>query len=71
MGTGNPAPLRNEFSRNKLRAEGEGMVKRPRTLRAGSFNVRGCGAEGKMDEIGRFFDSRKMDVLSLSETKFK
>ena len=47
------------------------MVKCPRTLRVGSLNVHGCGAEGKMEEIGRLFDSRKMDVLALSETKLK
>ena len=33
--------------------------------------MRGCGVDGKMEEIGRMFESRNMDVLALSETKLK
>ena len=71
MGAGNPSPLKFLLSRNRHGAEGEGMVKRPRTLRLGSLNVRGCGVEGRMEEIGSMFERRRMDVLALSETKLK
>ena len=33
--------------------------------------MRGCGVVGKMEEIGRLFESRNLDVLALSETKLK
>ena len=43
-------------------------------LLVGALNVRGVsspGTEWKMEEIGRMFESRGMDVLALSETKMK
>ena len=48
-----------------------GGRKLPRAIRCGSMNVRGCGVNGKMEEIGRMFNDRKLDVLALSETKLK
>ena len=39
-----------------------------RTLKIISLNVRGCGAVEKMEEIGRMFVNRKIDVLALKET---
>ena len=40
-------------------------------LRMGCLNVRGCGEVEKRDEIGCTFEERKLDVLSLSETKLR
>ena len=42
-----------------------------RTLTVGCLNVRGCGDEGKREEIGNLFQRRNFDVLALSETKLK
>ena len=39
----------------------------PRILRCGYMNVRGCGVQGKMEEIGMLFENRGLDVLALSE----
>ena len=33
--------------------------------------MRGCGVEGKMEEVGSMFEKRGLDVLALSETKLK
>ena len=71
MGAGNSSPLKFLLSRNRHGVEGEGMVKHPRTLRLGSLNVRGCGLEGRMEEIGSMFERRRIDVLALSETRLK
>ena len=45
-----------------------GRVTAPGTLRVGSLNVRGCGAdEVKREMIGRMFVRRKLDVLAMGE----
>ena len=33
--------------------------------------MRRCGLDGKMEEFGRVFESRILDVLTLNETKLK
>ena len=52
------------------------LVKAPtkqiQKLYVGSLNVGGCSSMiEKREEIGRLFESRRMDVMALSETKVK
>lgn len=61
----------NMTEQNRRGGRGVGTC-RSSILKIGSLNVRGCSTSmSKRSEIGSMFESRKMDVLALSETKVK